>query len=157
MQMPETTSPRFQNVPPLPSDILLYILDCVQHSDLPALRRVIKIFHDCASNILYRNITAVNILDVRVCKTLSQSPGLAARVKHFKLTPASREKIVGSGVLQLFSTFLRDMTISKFCYFITSLFRNNTTFQSRLSSSSRQSMTVPKAINPKLLAPNSDL
>ena len=94
MQMPETTSSRFRNVPPLPFDILLNILDCVQHSDLPALCRVSKTFHDCASNILYRNITAVNILDV--CKTLSQSPGLAARVKHFELTPASREKIVGA-------------------------------------------------------------
>ena len=94
IQMPESTPLRFQKVPPLPLDILLYILDYVQHSDLPAVCRVSKTFYDCASNILYRDICAVNILDV--CRTLSRSPGLAARVKHFELTLASREKVVGA-------------------------------------------------------------
>ena len=93
IQIPETTSLRVQDVPHLPFDILLYILDYAQHSDLPALCRVSKTFHDCASNILYRDISVVNILDV--CKTLSRSPDLARRVKHFELTPVSREKMVG--------------------------------------------------------------
>lgn len=109
MQMPDITPLRFQNVPPLPFDILLYILDYVQHSDLPALCRVSKTLHDCASNILYRNISAVNILDV--CNTLSRSPGLAARVKHFELTLASREKIIGEeSEFALVGNALRFMT-----------------------------------------------
>ena len=90
IQMPETI--RFQNEPHLPFDILLYILDYAQHSDLPALCRVSKTFHDCTSNIFYRDISAVNILDV--CETLNRSSGLARRVKHFELTPASREKFL---------------------------------------------------------------
>lgn len=107
--MPETTPLRFQNVPHLPFDILLYILDYAQHSDLPALCRVSKTFYDCASNILYRDISAVNILDV--CQTLIQSPGLARRVKHFELTPASREKIVGAeSEYALVGNALRSMT-----------------------------------------------
>ena len=107
--MPEITPFRFQNVPHLPIDILLYILDYAQHSDLPTLCRVSKTFHDCASNILYRDISAVRILDV--CKTLSQSPGLARRVKHFELTTASREKIVGvESEYALVGNALRSMT-----------------------------------------------
>ena len=107
--MPEITPFRFQNVPHLPIDILLYILDYAQHSDLPALCRVSKTFHDCASNILYRDISVVNIPDV--CKTLSQSPGLARRVKHFELTPASRGKNVGvESEYELIGNALRSMT-----------------------------------------------
>ena len=108
MQMPEAPL-RFQNVPPLPFDILSYILDYVQHSDLPVLCRVSKTFRDCASNILYRNISAVNILDV--CKTLSRSPGLARRVKHFELTPMSREKMqLIDSEFALVGNALRSMT-----------------------------------------------
>ena len=88
IQMQETTLLSFQNVPPLPFDILSKIHDYAHPADLPALCRVSKTFHDCASNLLYRDISAVNILDV--CRTLSQSPGLASRVRHFELTPASR-------------------------------------------------------------------
>ena len=107
--MPDTTPLRFQNVPPLPFDILLYVLDYVHYSDLPTLCRVSKTFCDCASNILYCNISAVNILDV--CKTLSRSPGLAARVKHFELTLASREKIIGEeSEFALIGNALRFMT-----------------------------------------------
>jgi hypothetical protein len=107
IQTPEITPLRFENVPHLPFDILLCILDYAQHSDLPALCRVSKTFHDCASNILYRDISAVKILDV--CKTLSQSPDLARRVKHFELTPRSREEIVGSEYA-LVGNALRSMT-----------------------------------------------
>ena len=113
--MQETTPLSFQNVPPLPFDILFKIHDYAQHADLPALCRVSKTFHDCASNFLYRDISAVNILDV--CRTLSQSPGLATRVRHFELTPASREHFIkkkeeigdGSG-FALVGNALRSMT-----------------------------------------------
>ncbi|KIM83240.1 hypothetical protein PILCRDRAFT_436909 [Piloderma croceum F 1598] len=92
-RIPETASLRSRSVSHFPLDILLHILDYAQHSDLPALCRVSRALHYYASDMLYRDISAVNILDV--CKTLSRSPVLAARVKHFELTPVSRGQFVG--------------------------------------------------------------
>jgi hypothetical protein len=110
IQMQEATplALSFQNVPPLQFDLLI-ILDYTQHSDLPALCRVSKTFHDGASNLLYCDISVVNILDV--CRTLSQSSGLATRVKHFELTLASREKFErDESEFALLGNALRSMT-----------------------------------------------
>jgi hypothetical protein len=76
----------------IPVDILLEILEETPQSDLPALCRVSKSFRHHASDFLYRDISTLNILGA--CATLTRSPDLAARVKHFEVSRPSTQNFV---------------------------------------------------------------
>ena len=99
-QMMEITPLRSQNVPHLPFDTLLCILDYAHHSDLLALCRVSKTFHDCAWKFL----------DVR--KTLSRSPGLARRVMggNCRIRVRLRTALVGNALRSM--THLRSLKMT---------------------------------------------
>lgn len=81
-----------QAVMSIPVDILLEILQETSRSELPTLCRVSRSFRHHAADFLYRDISSPNILDV--CTTLTRSPELAARVKHFEVSRPSITRFI---------------------------------------------------------------
>lgn len=88
----------------IPLKIYIFILETADTSDLSALCRVNKSIHQLASDILYKTIDVVNILDV--CTFLHKSPSLAMRVKHFAI---SVEAIRGLSGLHSSYVVIRDV------------------------------------------------
>lgn len=80
-------------MPHIPLEIYISILETADTSDLPTLCRVNKTIHQLASDILYKTINTVNILDV--CTVLGKSPGLALRVKHLVVSAGAIRELSG--------------------------------------------------------------
>lgn len=71
----------------VPEDVLIDILTYVDKADLPAICRVNKTYREYAADNLYREISFRfgTLPRAAVCRTLIDSPQLAARVRRFEV------------------------------------------------------------------------